>query len=225
MKYRKGVQVFALLVFILMLVLGKVQLWMAIFGVSLLLSTYFGRFYCGYLCPINTGMELIDDHAEKNKRKRKAVPEIGKKAWIRYGVLALFLGAMIVVFKTGKKLPVLPVLFGLGITITIFYKPEFWHRYLCPYGTLLSIFSKFNRKSYVIEEENCIKCGKCVRACPADAIVWENKNDYPVIIQNECMQCGRCKEVCPSDAIHSHNKQMIKSSNTIENDKKQATTP
>lgn len=199
---RKVIQGFSLVLFIILIVLGKVQLWMAIFGVSLLLSTYFGRFYCGYICPINTSMEVIDNNADKNKRKRKIVPETFKKPWIRYGVLILFLGTMIVVFKTGRKLPVLPVLFGLGIILTIFYKPEFWHRYLCPYGSLLSIFSKFNKKSYVVLDNNCIRCGKCVRTCPSDAIIWESKNEYPVIISNECLQCGKCKEVCPSKAIN-----------------------
>lgn len=195
------VQISTIVLFLILIALGKVQIWMAIFGIGLLLSTYFGRFYCGYICPINTGMALIDDNANKNQRKRRSVPEVFKKAWTRYGILVLFLGTMIMVFKTGKKLPVLPVLFGLGIIITIFYKPEFWHRYLCPYGTLLSIFSKFNKRSYMVANENCIKCRKCVRACPSDAILWEGKEEYPTIIENECLLCGKCKEVCPTDAI------------------------
>lgn len=201
LKRRKVIQISTTILFVILLALRKVQFWMAIFGISLLLSIYFGRFYCGYICPINTGMELINNNADKNKRKRKSVPEVFKKTLIRYGILVLFLGTMIMVFKTGKKLPVLPVLFGLGIIITIFYKPEFWHRYLCPYGTLLSIFSRFNKKSYMVVNENCIKCGRCVKACPSDAILWGDKEEYPVIIQNECLLCGKCKEACLTDAI------------------------
>ena len=183
--------------------MGKVQIWMAIFGGSLLLSIYFGRFYCGYICPINTGMELIDNNAEKKKRKRKPVPMAFKKSVVifRYGILALFLGTMIIVFKTGKKLPVMPLLFALGIIITVFYKPEFWHRYLCPYGTLLSIFSRFNKKSHMVYDESCIRCGKCVGVCPADAFIWEDKKEYPIIIKNECLQCNKCVEVCPTNSI------------------------
>jgi polyferredoxin len=201
LKKRKVIQISTIILFVILLALGKIQLWMAIFGIGLLLSTYFGRLYCGYICPINTGMELIDDNANKDKRKIRAVPETFKKPWIRYGILVLFLGTMIMVFKTGKKLPVLPGLFGLGIIITIFYKPEFWHKYLCPYGTLLSIFSKFNKRSYMVVNEDCIKCGKCVRVCPSDAILWEDKKEYPIIMNNECLLCGKCKEVCPTDTI------------------------
>lgn len=201
MGKRKIVQTITLLLFLVLIVFGKVQLWMAIFGGSLLLSTYFGRFYCGYICPINTGMELIDGNADKRKRRRKPVPESLKNPIIRYGVLALFLGTMVIVFKTGKRLPVLPVLFGLGIITTIFYRPELWHRYLCPYGSFLSIFSRFNKKAYKVYNEDCTKCGRCVRVCPGDAFIWEDKKEYPVINKNECLQCGKCVEVCPTNSI------------------------
>lgn len=204
MGKRKIIQIIFLSLFIVLIVLGKVQLWMAVFGGSLLLSTYFGRFYCGYICPINTGMEAIDDHASKNKRKRKPVAKFLKSPIVRYGILVLFLGTMAIVFKTGKKLPVLPVLFFSGIIITIFFRPELWHRYLCPYGTLLSVFSTFNKKSYVVDIEECTKCGRCVRVCPSDTFIWEDKKEYPVIIQNECLQCAKCVEVCPSDTIKKY---------------------
>lgn len=201
MKLRKLIQLLSLGLFIGLLALGKVQIWMIIFVGSLLLSTFLGRFYCGYLCPINTGMEVIDDNTSKKKRNRKSVPKSFKNPIIRYVILALFLGTMVVVFKTGEKLPVLPVLFGSGIIITIFYRPEFWHRYLCPYGSLLSLFSRFNKKTYMVHNEDCIKCGKCVRVCPADAYIWEDKKDYPFIIKSECLQCGKCVEACPTDSI------------------------
>lgn len=201
MDKRKIIQIIALIVFIVVIALGKMQMWMIVFGGSLLLSTYFGRFYCGYLCPINTGMEVIDNHADKKKRKRRETPKFFKYAVVRYGILIIFLALMAFVFITGKKLPILPILVVLGILLTIIYKPEFWHRYLCPYGTLLSIFSKFNRKTYKVHEDDCIKCGQCVRVCPADAYIWEDRKDFPFIIKNECLQCQKCVKVCPTKTI------------------------
>ena len=53
----------------------------------------------------------------------------------------------------------------------------------------------------MVVNEDCIKCGKCVRVCPSDAILWEDKKEYPIIMNNECLLCGKCKEVCPTDTI------------------------
>ncbi|MGI6446001.1 MAG: DUF362 domain-containing protein [Candidatus Ozemobacteraceae bacterium] len=45
--------------------------------------------------------------------------------------------------------------------------------------------------------ENCIKCGLCVRDCPADAITLD-----PITIDREkCIGCGKCIGVCPVKAI------------------------
>lgn len=199
-KYRKSIQIGSLILFGALTFIGKVQLWMGIFLVGLILSTFLGRFYCGYLCPINTSMEGIDNKRRKNKKKARKTPAWAKNKFVRYGMLLGFLGAMVFVFRTGKKLPVLPIFFFLGVSLTLVFEPSFWHRYLCPYGTLLSIFSKKSYRGFNIEE-GCIRCGICVRNCPSDAITWDNKLEDPEILKNECLVCGRCEELCPEETI------------------------
>ncbi len=49
-----------------------------------------------------------------------------------------------------------------------------------------------------IDEEKCIKCGKCERACRFGAI--ENLK----VIEEKCEGCGVCEFVCPVDAIKLH---------------------
>lgn len=200
-KYRKWIQWIALLSFGFLIFKDRAQVWVILVVGGLLLSTFKGRLYCGYLCPINTVMEVIDNNAEKKKRKRLKTPNWMKSNLVRGMGLVIFLGTMVLVFRTGKKLPVLPALFLLGVLLTIIFEPSLWHRYLCPYGTLFSIFSRKNKTGYKVEDEGCIKCGICVRACPTDAIIWESKQLDPVINKSECIVCGKCEKKCPREVI------------------------
>jgi len=56
------------------------------------------------------------------------------------------------------------------------------------------------------EEENCIRCGKCVSACPmglepyllsrqSELQMWEEMEDHHVM---DCIECGCCQFTCPS---------------------------
>jgi electron transport complex protein RnfB len=51
-----------------------------------------------------------------------------------------------------------------------------------------------------IEEDRCIGCFKCVRACPVDAIVGAPKLMH-TIIAADCSGCELCLPVCPTDCI------------------------
>lgn len=201
-KHRKMIQWIAFIIFGFLIFKGRPQVWMIIFVGGLLVSVFRGRLYCGYLCPMNTVMEVIDNNAETNKRKRLKTPEWMKNNVVRGIVLVMFIGTMVLVFKTGKKLPVLPALFLLGVLLTLIFEPSLWHRYLCPYGTLFSIFSKKNKVGYTVGDEGCIQCGICVKSYPADAIEWEDKKLDPVIDKSECIVCGKCESKCPQDVIN-----------------------
>ena len=82
---------------------------------------------------------------------------------------------------------------------------------VCPRGAI----SMVNGKSY-IDQEKCIKCGKCKSACPYDAI---SKKERPCqqacgvnaiesdaigrakINNDKCVSCGMCMVNCPFGAI------------------------
>ncbi|MCX7821576.1 MAG: DUF362 domain-containing protein [Brevinematales bacterium] len=49
----------------------------------------------------------------------------------------------------------------------------------------------------------CIKCGKCISICPANALQFKNKNKnkFVHIDYNKCIKCYCCDEICPVKAI------------------------
>lgn len=52
----------------------------------------------------------------------------------------------------------------------------------------------------LINEELCIGCVLCIKACPVDAIVGATKMMHTVI-KKECTGCELCIPVCPVDCI------------------------
>ncbi|MCL4152516.1 UNVERIFIED_CONTAM: hypothetical protein GTU68_057988 [Idotea baltica] len=52
----------------------------------------------------------------------------------------------------------------------------------------------------VIDEDICIGCVMCIKACPTDAIMGTAKHMHTVI-ERDCTGCELCVEPCPVDCI------------------------
>jgi electron transport complex protein RnfB len=59
----------------------------------------------------------------------------------------------------------------------------------------------------LINEDLCIGCVLCIKACPVDAIVGATKMMHTVI-KKECTGCELCVPVCPVDCIEMVTEQM-----------------
>ena len=191
-------QIIFLALFILLFVMGKVQLWMGLLLLGIAASFLLGRVYCGWFCSINTVMRGVTWIKIKLHIKSLKIPGFIKKPWVRFLFLGLFIGAFAFSMATGKKLPVLPIIFVLGIVLTFLFPEELWHRYLCPLGTILSLPSSKAKHRMFIDAEKCNNCGACTRVCPAKAIVKEDKHK---IKKADCLVCMECSTKCKQNAI------------------------
>jgi ferredoxin len=98
-------------------------------------------------------------------------------------------------------LPVFQVnllIFAIFVVILIFgiIRKRFWCRYLCPLGTLFSIFSRFRIFKRSVTED-CTRCLRCVKDCPVGAIPDADPKTYR---RQDCISCFQCLE-CPPRAV------------------------
>ncbi len=56
-----------------------------------------------------------------------------------------------------------------------------------------------------LDADQCLSCGACTRACPANALIMETDTKAGTrrweLSTARCIYCGRCEEVCPTKAI------------------------
>ncbi len=57
-----------------------------------------------------------------------------------------------------------------------------------------------NLIKFEVNEEKCVKCGMCYKACPVDAIEWE-KGKTAKINNDKCIKCKSCINACKFMAI------------------------
>jgi len=178
-------------------------------------SMYWGRRFCGYICPFGTVQEIIADlNPLTKKRKQLHVPDKLHK-FLNMGKYIILFITIVAVFRSVqfiymKFCPVLAVSHPQNITIysilTLFiifvvgfFLNRFWCRYLCPYAALMNIFQFIGRtlriKSNRIHasEDNCIDCRLCTKSCPMMIKIHREKRVENV----NCIFCLKCQESCP----------------------------
>ncbi len=197
--FQRAIQIIFLALFILLIIKGRVELWMGVFLLGIVSSFILGRIYCGWFCSINTALIGVTWIKKKLKIKSIKIPKFFTKSWVRYLGLGLFVLVFMFTMITGKKLPVLPIMFVLGILFTFIFPEELWHRYLCPYGTILHLPAKTSKFSMIVDADKCNNCGVCMRVCPAKAV--EKFDDHHQIIKNDCLICMECSRKCKQEAI------------------------
>ena len=118
---------------------------------------------------------------------------------VRIASVGIFMAIFVFTLVSGRKLPVLLALLVVGSALTLFFPEELWHRYLCPYGLILSFPSSKAKHAMTVDSDLCNNCGTCMRVCPAKAVVKKDKHE---ITTKDCLVCMECSRSCKQEAIH-----------------------
>lgn len=198
--FRIASQIIFLVLFAFLFYMSRLRLWIVVFIIGAVASLGLGRFYCGWVCPMNSLSRPIVWLKDKLSLGDLGVPEILRSKKLRYSIVLMFFGTMISLKVLGMQLPVLLIITVIGVAFMTAFDEELFHRYLCPYGAILSFSSKPSKYVMKVDTEGCVGCGECQSVCPTDTIETLDSGKRQVV-DGECLKCFNCQDVCPTDCI------------------------
>jgi polyferredoxin len=97
-------------------------------------------------------------------------------------------------FETGALFALkMGILAATILACLVIYRP--FCKYICPLGAAYALLNPVSLYRLRLNEDKCIHCGACARACKMCLDPTEQLN-HP-----ECVRCGDCVNACPTDAI------------------------
>jgi Pyruvate/2-oxoacid:ferredoxin oxidoreductase delta subunit len=198
-KIKFAVQIFFLILFCILLFAGKIQVWLLLLIVGFCASLILGRVYCGWFCPVNTVNGLFEFLFKLLGIKKRRAPQFLQRSLSRIICLTVFLCFFTFSLIFGKRLQLFLIITYLGALVSAIFVSSFWCNYLCPWGTILKITSKFSAFKWMIKKDKCIKCGVCSLNCTSGSI--RISDEIQSIEFTKCLQCMQCIRNCHKDAI------------------------
>ncbi len=180
-------------------------------------SIFWGRRFCGYICPFGTVQEMIFNLNPRSKNNKQLHLPVWLHKLLNGLKYIIMLITILAAFRSiqyvyMKFCPVLAVSHPQNITIfsaaTLFvifvigyFINRFWCRYLCPYAALMNVFQylgkllRIRTKRIHTSEEHCINCKLCTMNCPMQIEIHKEK-----YVENvNCIFCLKCQQCCPID--------------------------
>ncbi len=150
---------------------------LAFFIAPLLFALIVGRVFCASACPLGVIQDLV------------IVKPIRLSPWLQK-TLGLFpfiyLGLAVLYAATGTDFIICRydpfvgifrlsaefhlIILGISFLLIGMFVARPYCRFICPYGAILSVMSRFSKYHLSITPESCINCKLCKDSCPFDAI-------------------------------------------------------
>lgn len=175
----------------------------ATFFLPLLVAVFFGRAFCGGVCPLGAMQELVVLKPVRVPRRLDYALGLLKYVYLGLAILLAVQPAIARDFVICRFDPFVGffrrdgfahmMAIGGGFLVLGMFVGRPYCRYLCPYGGLLSWCSRLAKRGVSITPDKELDCGLCAEACPYGAI--ENMR----AVRKECLYCARCYSACPRE--------------------------
>jgi polyferredoxin len=157
------------------------------FIIPLLFALFFGRVFCAGVCPLGAIQELTGFRQVKVNKTVESVLTTIPFVYLGLAVLFAATGSQFLIcrydpfvgiFRLGA--PYTLIIFGSLLLLVGIFVNRPYCRYLCPYGVLQNIFSRFSFRHLSITPAECRVCRLCEPACPYDVILPADPVKEPV---------------------------------------------
>ncbi|MBO4638588.1 MAG: 4Fe-4S binding protein [Treponema sp.] len=192
-----------------------------VFTLMFILGMFFGRLWCGFLCPTGGMSECFERFSPKN-------PKQGWRNYLKYGIWVFWLSGVIICHVLGKGDYTIQPFFmtdhGISISniysyviyygiVILFLIPAIIHgkrancHYICWMAPFMIMGYKVGRLLHLpqlkikTKKENCVGCGACNKICPMSLDV-KNLISNNEIRSAECILCGECISTCPKKVLN-----------------------
>ena len=159
---------------------------LAFFAIPLALTLFAGRIFCASACPLGVIQDIVI--VKPVKIAPWLQKTLGLFPFIYLGLAVLYAATatdfiicrydpFIGIFRMGAEFHM--IVLGIGFLLAGMFVARPYCRFVCPYGAMLNIGSRFSKNHLSITPEDCINCKLCKDSCPFDAIDFptdEKKN-------------------------------------------------
>ena len=200
-----------------------------VFTLMFVLGMFFGRVWCGFLCPTGGMSECFERFSPKS-------PKQGWRNYLKYGIWAVWLSGVIVCHLLGKGGYTIQPFFmtehGISIAniysyviyygiVLLFLIPAVVHgkrancHYICWMAPFMIMGYEFGRLLHLpqlkikTQRESCIGCGACNKVCPMSVDVKKlvadggsGNSQLGELRTAECILCGECISACPKKVLN-----------------------
>jgi NosR/NirI family nitrous oxide reductase transcriptional regulator len=148
------------------------------FIIPLISALLFGRVFCAGVCPLGAIQELTGFKQVRIHKSVESVLAAIPFVYLGLAVLSAATGSQFIICRYDPFVgifrldaPYTMIIFGALLLIAGIFVNRPYCRYLCPYGVLQNIFSRFSVKHVTISPAECKSCRLCETGCPYDAIL------------------------------------------------------